>query len=193
MRNIKEIVAENLTYLRKKNSLTQIELAKKINYSDKAVSRWENGEALPDVETLQRICDVYNLPINYLFEVHDKSDLTSEAKFKYQVKITIEIIVITTIWTIITILFLYAKAYLNIVFWQAFIWGIPITCFAVSSFNAFWNKKLLLSLISNSVLCWSFITSVYLQMIEKNLFLIFIIGVPIQVAIILFYLIRKHS
>ena len=59
MENLKDVIRENLINLRKEHKLTQIDLAKKINYSDKAISRWENGDVLPDVEILNSICNVY--------------------------------------------------------------------------------------------------------------------------------------
>lgn len=57
MKAIKEVLIENLISLRKEHKLTQLELAEKIGYSDKAVSRWEHGEVLPDVETLDKIAE----------------------------------------------------------------------------------------------------------------------------------------
>ena len=56
---LKAIVAKNLVALRKNAGFTQIELAEKLNYSDKAVSKWERGESLPDIETMKRIADLY--------------------------------------------------------------------------------------------------------------------------------------
>ena len=52
MEDLKVIFAQNLIALRKQMKLTQIELAEKINYSDKAVSKWERGESIPDVSVL---------------------------------------------------------------------------------------------------------------------------------------------
>ena len=43
MDDIKNIVAKNITELRLLNNMTQMELAEKINYSDKTVSKWERG------------------------------------------------------------------------------------------------------------------------------------------------------
>ena len=48
MGTTKEIIRQNLVKLRKEKKMTQLELAEKLNYSDKAVSRWENGEVVPD-------------------------------------------------------------------------------------------------------------------------------------------------
>ena len=49
---LKKIVTENLIYYRKINKLTQLQLAEKLNYSDKAISKWERGESLPDLYIL---------------------------------------------------------------------------------------------------------------------------------------------
>ena len=60
MENVKETIAANLVSLRKANKMTQSALAEKLNYSDKAISRWEHAETLPDIETLCRICDLFS-------------------------------------------------------------------------------------------------------------------------------------
>ena len=49
---LKQTVANNIAQLRKSKGLTQLELAERLNYSDKAVSKWERGEGLPDVLVL---------------------------------------------------------------------------------------------------------------------------------------------
>ena len=49
MEKLNFIIAKNLSELRRKNKLTQLEVAEKLNYSDKAVSKWEQGEALPGI------------------------------------------------------------------------------------------------------------------------------------------------
>ena len=48
MNNIKSIIAQNITDLRRAKGLTQLELAEQLNYSDKAVSKWERAESMPD-------------------------------------------------------------------------------------------------------------------------------------------------
>ena len=73
MESLKEIVSKNIINLRKANNLTQLELAKKINYSDKAISRWEKGEVLPDVETIQTLSIVFNVPMSAILESQDEN------------------------------------------------------------------------------------------------------------------------
>ena len=52
---------------RKEKRLTQSELAEKINVSDRAVSKWENGNCIPDVANIQELCKILNITINDLF------------------------------------------------------------------------------------------------------------------------------
>ena len=63
---IKENFSQNLINLRKAKSLTQLQLAEKLNYSDKAISKWEVGSVLPDVETLSHIAEFFGLTVNDL-------------------------------------------------------------------------------------------------------------------------------
>ena len=60
------IIAKNLSELRKRNRLTQAELAEKLNYSDKAVSKWEKGESLPGVEVLYKLSKLYGVSLDYI-------------------------------------------------------------------------------------------------------------------------------
>ena len=52
---------------RKESGLTQCELAEKLNVSDRAVSKWENGNCIPDVSNIQELCKILNITINDLF------------------------------------------------------------------------------------------------------------------------------
>jgi len=64
--DIKDNLAINLTKYRKAYGLTQAELAEKLNYSDKAVSKWERGESVPDLYVLKQIADFYSVKIDTL-------------------------------------------------------------------------------------------------------------------------------
>ena len=73
MEDIKFILARNLTAYRKANNLTQLELAEKLNYSDKAVSKWERAESVPDIGVLKQIATLYNITIDDLVKDKDSS------------------------------------------------------------------------------------------------------------------------
>lgn len=181
MENIREIISKNLVELRKRNKLTQVELGKKINYSDKAISRWEKGEVIPDIEVLEVIANVYNLPIAYFFSEHipDEEKVILRGK-----QLALDSMSICAIWTIFIVAFLYLQLNLNVIFWQAFIWPVPVSVF---SLIVSWRKKekpVWLSILLGSLLNWTTIACIYLQLIEFNVWLLFIVGIPIQATII---------
>ena len=59
-------VGKNLTRLRKMANMTQLDLAEKLNYSDKSVSKWEQGTALPSTENLIHLSELYGVPLEIL-------------------------------------------------------------------------------------------------------------------------------
>ena len=66
LEDIKRVIADNIALLRKGSGMTQIELAEKLNYSDKAISKWERGESVPDISVLKQIADMYGVTVDYL-------------------------------------------------------------------------------------------------------------------------------
>ncbi len=67
------LLNEKITIIRKMNNLTQEGFAEELNVSRQAVSKWENGTSVPDVQLLLRIADFYNLTLDQL--VRDDFDL----------------------------------------------------------------------------------------------------------------------
>ena len=61
---------------RKEQKLTQSDLAEKLNITDRAISKWENGNCLPDASTMPELCELLNISINDLFsgEIVDMKD-----------------------------------------------------------------------------------------------------------------------
>jgi transcriptional regulator with XRE-family HTH domain len=195
MRNIKEIIAENLIYLRKCNHYTQIDLAKKVSYSDKAVSRWENGEVLPDYETLDLIADIYNVPIEYFFYEHKPEELTKKQKVQNNSRIALMMLAISFIWVLIVVIFVYCKIFLGTSPWPLFVFGIPLSTIVIIQFTKrkFINQAFYI--ITRSIMMWGLIASIYLYMFYKdqNMWPIFFIGVPLQASIIILSFINAEK
>lgn len=72
MEDLKKVIADNIIFYRKEKGYTQLELAEKLNYSDKAVSKWERAESLPDVITLNEIASMLDVTLNDLVSVKKK-------------------------------------------------------------------------------------------------------------------------
>ena len=78
MQDVKVVFAQNLISLRKQRKLTQLELAEKINYSDKAVSKWERGESIPDVTVLMTIASLFGVTLDFLVTEHAEPEIVAE-------------------------------------------------------------------------------------------------------------------
>ncbi len=190
MKDFKEILVENLINLRKSNKLTQLELSEKIGYSDKAISRWEHGEVLPDVLTLKNLADIYGVPFNSLFEegLNVKKEQTKHAQNGN--KIIISLLSIVSVWALMVLLFIAIKLRAGSNAWQLFVLGVPLSCLLAMIFNSIWGTKKY-AFIFASLLLWSLFAYVYLQFIRLNVWMIFILGLPIQAVILLTYKLKR--
>jgi transcriptional regulator with XRE-family HTH domain len=186
MENVKQIIAKNLVELRKQNRLTQLELAERLNYSDKAVSRWERGDTLPDIDVLCRICEMYGVTFDYLTHEGTKKEKDVYTKKRENSnKIVITLLAEMVVWFLATLLFVYEKTLNGVNFWQAFVWAVPLSAIVGIVFNAIWGKKKW-TLLLVSVLVWSLLAAIFVQALGKgNIWPIFLLGVPAQIAILL--------
>ena len=82
MEDIKSNVAKNITELRILNNMTQMELAEKLNYSDKTISKWERAESSPDISVLVEMEDLFGVTLDYLVRTENVEEAVSERKTK---------------------------------------------------------------------------------------------------------------
>ena len=198
MANIKSIVAKNLTELRKEENLTQGALAKMLNYSDKAVSKWECGDSLPDLETLKNLAEFYGVTLDYLVsENPEKRDKKNEDKNNLRLfgnRIIISSIVVVSVFLIATLVFVYESMLEKTFFsWRAYLWALPISAFFLLLFLRRWKTEPIYILIARSVLLWSLVTCVYLQIAIYSFWYVFLVGIPVQILIILTHLLRTSQ
>jgi len=185
-KDISKIVSINLTRLRKKNKLTQLELATKFNFSDKTISKWESGESLPSIDVLYSLSEFYGLTLNDLTDPYLEVEEPQKQKEDDSTgnKVTISLLAISLVWLVATLAYVYVKINTGYSQWMMFIWAIPASTILALMFNGIWgNRKIKFILLS--VFLWSFITAVFLQMLYINLWPLFIVGVPAQFTIIL--------
>lgn len=191
--NVKETIASNLASLRKENKLTQQQLAEKLNYSDKAVSRWENAETLPDIETLCKICDIYGVTFEYLLQKEQPKKNPYVVKNDTPGKILITFIIVCSLWIAATLAYTYINAIFGIKVWTIFIWAIPLSAILCEICNSVLFKNKSFGCVMLSVLSWSSILALYLQTLKYNTWMLFIMGVPLQAVIILSTVFRYKS
>ena len=191
--NVKEIIAANLASLRKGSKLTQQQLAEKLNYSDKAVSRWENAETLPDIETLCKICDIYGVTFEYLLQKEQPKKNPYVVKNDNPGKILITFIIMCSVWIAATLSYIYVNLIFDVRVWTIFMWTIPLSAIVCEICNAVFFKNKALGCVLFSVLSWTVILALYLQALKYNMWMLFIMGVPLQAVIVLTTVFRYKS
>ncbi len=196
MDNLKLIIAQNIAELRKSHSLTQAEFAEKLNYSDKAISKWERGESVPDISVLKSIADMFDVTVDYLL-TEDHSKQQQEIKFisrrKKRNRMVITGISILLVWFIATFAFVNMDIIVSDKhpYWLAFIYAVPISFIVWLVFNSIWfNRRRNFFIIS--LLMWSVLATFYLTLLPFgfNLWLVFAIGIPAQAIILLWSKLR---
>lgn len=194
--NLVEVIAENLIYYRKKAQLTQSELASKLNYSDKSISKWERAEGVPDIHILVQLAKLYGLTVNDFVSKKKKEKIAN----RFFSRVLITLIAVALVWFIATTLFLTLELFHNVEepligHWMTFVYAIPVSFIVLIIFTSIYFKPMH-NIIYVSGLCWTIAMCLHLSFINyPNIGLIYIVAAPFQILIILFFLLvfRKRK
>lgn len=191
MEELKMIIAGNIGQLRRNAGLTQLELAERLNYSDKAVSKWERGESIPDVVTLKAVADCFSVSVDYLLRADHP--IESEVKRAYTKRQRrnhrlITVMACVLVWLLSAFIFTSVDVVLPMErqwLWIVFVYAVPVTLIVLLVFNSIWgNRRSNFAIIS--VLIWSVLACIYVSSLvffSYNFWLAFIIGIPAQIIV----------
>lgn len=198
---IKEQIGKNIALYRKKDNLTQAGLAEKLNYSDKAISKWERGESIPDVLTLMQIASLFGITVNDLLSdpealpdnptsLEAAMSQVSEKALKRKANKNIILALSSTLCWFVALLFFVVISSFNIGgSWIAFFYAIPANAIVLLSLRSAWHdyrwNKVLISTI-----VWGSLASIYVSIqVFLNVFVwkIFLLGIPGQIAVLLWF------
>ena len=199
MQELKFIIAKNIQKLRQEKGMTQLELAEKINYSDKTVSKWERGESLPDIVVLKSVADLFEVTLDYLVEEeHDGKPVTREMLDKnYRrncyiitgTSIFIVALMATLIFVILAMIFP-GTSYP----WLCYAYSVPAAVIVWLVFNSIWfNPRKNYMIVS--LLVWSLLLALYLtfSMLGFYIWPILLIGIPAQLIILVWSKLKNKN
>ena len=194
--NLKGIIAENITFYRKNEGLTQQELADKLNYSDKSISKWERGEGVPDIYILKQIADLFHITVNDLIEKRQEKKKTISQRITKN-KIIVCLLSIGLTWLVATIAYSVLKVIIpnNRFIFFGYICAFPISFLLLFIFNRIWYKKNYINILSVSLLFWTALISFFWAIKDylENINAIFFVGIPFQILVVLWYLMDKKK
>lgn len=189
---LKKNIAKNISELRKASGLTQAQLAEKLSYSDKSVSKWERGDGVPDVVVMQKMAELFGVTLN---DFISENTLKLPRKKPYLTnRIIIPLLSVGLVFLIASIAFFILRITDIWVDKSAllFAYAVPVSLIVMLIFSEIW-WVLTARLLTLSGLIWSFFACIRLTVVNEDINYIFIIAAILQVITILWFVMRYRS
>ena len=200
---LKYQIGANIAAYRKQARLTQVGLAEKLNYSDKAVSKWERGESMPDMVTLVQLARLFGITVNDLLSDPNElpgnpgklekamTQVSEKALKRKPNKNVILALSSTLVWFVALLAFVLLSSFdfLEQYSCLLFFYAIPANAIVLLSLRSAWrdfrwNKALI------SIIVWGSLLSIYVTLqaaFRYNFWKVFLLGIPGQIAIFLWF------
>ena len=198
---LKDRIGKNIAMHRKQIGLTQAGLAEKLNYSDKAVSKWERGESIPDVLTSLQLAELFGITVNDLLsdpnalpgnpsKLEKAMTQVSEKALKRKANKNVILgLSSTLVWFVALLIFVVISSFNLPNSWISFFFAVPINAIVLLSLRSAWrdfrwNRVLI------SVIVWGFLVSIYatfLVFLKFNMWKLFLLGIPGEIATTLWF------
>ena len=186
--DIKTTIAKNIIKYRKANNLTQQQLAEKLNYSDKAISKWERGEGIPDIDVLNQMAQIFNIPIEEL--LHQETTIEKVQTFTKNRYVIVLLSILLT-WLVAMICCVIVEMIKPNTYpsYLAFIIAIPVSFILCIIFNNIWGSRIY-NMIFVSGLNWGACVSlvVGLTPIFDKIWYLYFISAAFEIIVLVWYL-----
>lgn len=202
-------IGNNISYYRKANGLTQSSLAEKLNYSDKAVSKWERGESVPDIYVIYKMSEIFSCSVNDIIGQSTEEKIT-EDKFneiirqKQFKRIMITSLSVGLVWLVAAVIYFVTDLIVNGVydlgqneFYIVFMYAVPVSFILTLIFSKVWGR-IWQQALSVSGILWGSVISLAVSFnvfdfAEKSAYKILAAAAIFQILIVLWYVMRKKS
>ena len=194
---LKLISASNIIKLRTRAGLTQAELGEKLNYSDKTISKWERGEAIPDAYVLTQMAELFGVTVDYLVSSHDawespeqqEEEEPRQAERHYSINVIIAISVLG-VWTMALTIFVMLWLF-DIILWQTFVVALPVSILTYMVLICVFRRRKHLQFVIAAFVLSMFILLYFTLPMQKP-WQLFLIAVPAEVIVFLSCNIRRR-
>lgn len=191
------ISASNIIRLRTGAGLTQAELGEKLNYSDKTISKWERGEAIPDAYVLTQMAELFGVTVDYLLSSHDAWELPEQqeerarkqAERRYSVDVIIAISILG-VWTMALTIFVMLWLF-DIILWEVFIVALPVSLLTYMVLICVFHRRRQLQFVIAAFVLSLFLLLYFTLPIQKP-WQLFLIAVPAEIIVFLSCNIRRR-
>lgn len=177
--------SKNIRDLRQSRKLNQIQLGEKINYSSKAVSKWENGDVIPEIATLKMLADFFDITVDDL--ISNRNVVRKSHKKRNRFLITVVSALLS--FFVAAIVFLILSLVQIDKSWLSFIIAIPTSAIVLITFSSLWYYRLQIMLSTIYLIVGAWLTTVLFT--NFNLWWIYLIAASILIVLsIIFFSIK---
>lgn len=182
-------IGNNIAACRRQQGLTQAELAQKLNYSDKAVSKWERGESVPDVVTLVELARLFGISVDSLTGECPAQAPKKEIPRRRVDRNVIQMLVSLLVWFVALFVYVVLSSMQIPKSWIGFFYALPANAIVLLSLRSAWRMySWNFALIS--LIVWGSLLSFYMTMLVftgYNIWKLFLLGILGQAAIWLWF------
>ena len=192
---LKLVSASNIIRLRTEAHLTQAELGAKLNYSDKTISKWERGEAIPDAYVLTQIAALFDVSVDYLLSSHDKWEAPPEEdeqmkKPRYS-EWKIILLAVISVWTGFLTAFV-ALWIFGIIWWEIFLVALPASIVVLTVLLSVFRRRRYLSWCI-SALVFSILLLIFAAIPDMRWWQLLILTIPAELIVFLSFHLRENG
>ena len=188
---LKLVTASNIIKLRTGANMTQVELGEKLNYSDKTISKWERGEAIPDAYVLTQMAEIFGVTVDHILSSHDgwkPAEKEQDTDGTYSVNMIITLVIIS-IWTAAFAAFV-ALWIFDVIVWGVLVAAIPISVLTYLILICSFKKTQYLQYVI-AIFVLSVFVMLYFVVPIANPWQIFLLAIPAEIIVFLSCNIRK--
>ncbi len=198
---LRQTVAENITFYRKRAGLTQSALAERLNYSDKSISKWERAEGMPDVAVLVEMSVIFGISLNdFITKDHSESDASAGQGEPHGNAFTLKrkfITVLSTglVWLVASVLH-FGISFIPIAnedLWLAYVVAVPVSFIVLTVFASIWGGCLFRGICVSGII-WGTALSVILIFTRfAPMYLILVIAAILQILTVIWFIMKSKA
>lgn len=185
------VTAKNIATLRTSRKMTQLELGELLKYSDKAISKWERGEAVPDAYVLLELSRIFGVSVDWILTPHGEEAPPAPQDARLMVRLAIALLSFFGVYAAATVAFV-VLATMDIFLWQIFIYTLPASLIVLIVFNSLWGWRRYNYLLA-ALLLFSILLVFYIAFLERNLWPLFLLAAPGSVIVAISRLLSKKK
>ncbi len=186
------ITARNIAALRTSRKMTQLELGELLSYSDKAISKWERGEAVPDAYVLCDLSRIFGVSVDWILSPHGEEESPPASRdARMTVRLAVTLLSFFGVFAAATVGFVVLATF-GIFLWQLFVYALPVSLVVLIVFNSIWGQRQRNYLLA-ALLLLSVLLAFYIAFLERNLWPLFLLAAPGSVIVAISRLLTKKK